>query len=492
VASSKEDSAIHTSRELQWATPDVLDSIAAGLYSTEPPLEPATKQTEQDVAYIHHTSGTSSGLPKPIPQTHRAAIGVLPSLDGHNEAAFTTTPLYHGGVADCFRAWTSKAMIWLYPATELPITSVNIQKCLSHAANCRKSSQWIPEIKYFSSVPYVLQMLDSEDALSWLRKMDIVGVGGAALPPTTGDSLVKEGVNLISRFGSAECGFTLSSHRHYATDKEWQYLRSPSNSNLLKFEHHDDSSLAELIIQDGWPHMAKKNRPDGSFTTSDLFEGHDKIANAWKYHSRSDSQITLITGKKFDPAPLEDTLRDSSPMIQDVLIFGNEKQFPGVLVFPTEKKAPSDLEDFANKVWDLLQSMNKEGQEHTRISQSMIVVMQPPDPPLHKSSKGTIMRGVVEKRFKEHIEGAYGGGPESNSEESLLPEANVQKELRRIVDGVVGGDANLEPHADFYLSGVDSVKATRIRALIQMVSRPLALRMIADFWLRTENFSLRD
>ncbi|EHL01577.1 hypothetical protein M7I_2462 [Glarea lozoyensis 74030] len=36
-------------------------------------------------------------------------------------------------------------------------------------------------------------MLDSEEALSWLRKMDIVGVGGAALPPTTGDMLVMEG-----------------------------------------------------------------------------------------------------------------------------------------------------------------------------------------------------------------------------------------------------------------------------------------------------------
>ena len=71
--------------------------------------------SEKSVAYIHHTSGTSSGLPKPIPQTHRAAVGVLPHIPSSSmKATFTTTPLYHGGIADLFRAWTSDALIWLF------------------------------------------------------------------------------------------------------------------------------------------------------------------------------------------------------------------------------------------------------------------------------------------------------------------------------------------------------------------------------------------
>ncbi len=49
-------------------------------------------------------------------------------------------------------------------------------------------------------------------------------------------------------------------------------------------------------------YKAKKNRPDGSFATADLFAPHPEIPHAWKYHSRADSQLTLITGKKFDPA----------------------------------------------------------------------------------------------------------------------------------------------------------------------------------------------
>jgi len=83
--------------------------------------------------------------------------------------------------------------------------------------------------------------------------MDIAGVGGAALPAEAGDELVLNGVNLISRFGSAECGFLMSSHRDYENDKEWAYLRSGPGMEKIKFEEQDDG-LVELIVLDGWPH----------------------------------------------------------------------------------------------------------------------------------------------------------------------------------------------------------------------------------------------
>ncbi|TKA76412.1 hypothetical protein B0A49_05399, partial [Cryomyces minteri] len=145
---------------------------------------------ETSVAYLHHTSGTSTGLPKPIPQTHRAAIGVLPGFpDGHERACFTTTPLYHGGIADLFRAWTSGAMIWLFPGREIPITASNIIRCLDVAANDIELRD-TPPVKYFSSVPYVLQMMEADEkGLRYLTGMDIVGVGGAALPAEVGDRL---------------------------------------------------------------------------------------------------------------------------------------------------------------------------------------------------------------------------------------------------------------------------------------------------------------
>ena len=49
--------------------------------------------------------------------------------------------------------------------------------------------------------------------------MDIVGAGGAALPAEVGDRLVRRGINLSSRLGSAECGFLLSSYHDFIVDR---------------------------------------------------------------------------------------------------------------------------------------------------------------------------------------------------------------------------------------------------------------------------------
>jgi acyl-CoA synthetase (AMP-forming)/AMP-acid ligase II len=213
---------------------------------------------EPSIAYLHHTSGTSSGLPKPIPQSHRAAIGVLPHLPKIPAiASFTTTPLYHGGIADLFRCWTSNALIWLFPGKDVPITARNVCSCLD-VAKTYAATEGLPKVKYFSSVPYVLQMMEADDkGLQLLQGMDIVGVGGAALPAEVGDRLVKHRVNLISRFGSAECGFILSSYRNFVADNDWQYLRNYNPPKLVEFEKRE-GDLAELVIKPGWPHMVSR------------------------------------------------------------------------------------------------------------------------------------------------------------------------------------------------------------------------------------------
>ncbi|KJX95855.1 acetyl-CoA synthetase-like protein [Zymoseptoria brevis] len=427
--------------------------------------------SSNDTAYLHHTSGTSTGLPKPIPQSHNAGCGVQPRLNGIDAATFTTTPLYHGGVADLFRAWTSGAMMWLFPGDKLPITAKNVSRCLEVAASAlrseEKEGEKVPKVKYFSSVPYVLQgMADHPLGLSQLQTMSIVGVGGAALPAEVGDELVKQGVPLISRFGSAECGFLMSSHRPFATDTEWQYLRPGSRgSKYLRFEPREEDGLCELIILPGWPHMAKTNREDGSFATSDLFERHESIPDAWRYHSRADSQLTLVTGKKFDPAPLEAGIAASSPLIGDVLIFGNGKPYPGMLVFRAEEARDMEEGEFERDVWKVVEKFNREGQSHTRISRGMVVLLGREEKGLEKSSKGTVIRRVAEERFEQLIERAYGKGEGTGGKE--VGDEDVLEEVRRIVEGVMGSETKdgekLTDTVDLFTYGADSVSCIQIR-----------------------------
>ena len=452
---------------------DIFDHLLGeDLSSAE--VKPAWPVSELDAAYLHHTSGTSTGLPKPIAQTHRAGVGVLPCLgNGKDRASFTTTPLYHGGPAECFRAWTSGALIWLFPGKGVPITAENVLRCLE-SARLATLKQHAPAIKYFGSVPYVLQMLATEsEGMKILRDMDIVGVGGAALPEDAGDELVKEGINLISRFGSSECGFLLSSHRDYATDTEWQYLRSGHGSDALSFEKRDDG-LAELVILPQWPHMAKRNREDGSFATADLFARHPTIPDAWKYHSRADSQLTLITGKKFDPAALESAIA-TSPLLSDVLIFGNGQQYPGALLFPSESATQIENSELLANIWPLVERLNAGGQGHTRLSKSMLVIMPADAPGLEKSSKGTVMRGQAEKRYQQQIEAAYAKGNLLDNDEleeqsePIITDDDVSQFVLQTIKNVTRKTDTIPEDVDLFSEGVDSVACMQIRAILQQV-----------------------
>lgn len=456
---------------LPWQTlqRDIVDLIRSDRCPKVMCHPPFSTPKSHTIAYIHHTSGTSSGLPKPIPQTHHAGIGVLPCLDGAESATFTTTPLFHGGIADCFRAWKSGALIWLFPGADIPVTAKNVMSCISATTGEASKVPDFPQVRYFSSVPYILQMLvEDKTSLIMLRGMALVGVGGAALPTDVGDLLVRKGVNLVSRFGSAECGFLLSSHRDYPEDKDWQYLRVPQYTSWLQFERQKDGSrLFELVVLKGWPHMAKSNRVDGSFATSDLFQPHKRIAGAWKYHSRSDSQITLVTGKKFDPAPLEDIICSKSSLITEVLVFGNGKQVPGALIFVQPFSHNMDDKEIMAQVWPAVSEANRNGQGHTRLPRDMLAIVR--DKHLEKSSKGTILRSVAEKTFATEIEKAYESDEFCNCENFF-----ENKDTREIVREIVASFVEAKEFGDqddFYQNGIDSGKCTAIRGLLQKVGQ---------------------
>lgn len=424
--------------------------------------------TPNDVAYLHHTSGTSTGLPKPIPQTHHAAVGVLPTFESCDKPTFTATPLYHGGVADCFRAWTSGALTWLFPGKEVPITTSNILSSLSCAQRYAHASK-TSSARYFSSVPYVLQMVAADKAgLKSLQSMELVGVGGAALPLAVGSDLVEKGVNLVSRFGSAECGFLMSSHRDYAVDKDWQYLRS-RNSKLLTFVNQENR-LSELVIRPTWPHMAKRNLEDGSFATADLFEPHPILSGAWRYHSRADSQLTLTTGKKFDPAPLENAIA-ASPLLDDVLIFGDGKQHPGALLFRSNLSNDASDVELLLKIWPLVENLNTEGQTHTRLSKSMLVIMPTGTPGLDKSSKGTILRGQAEKKHQSEIDRAYHGGSDDEANGNLphVADRDVAFTILEMFKDIMSTINTIPEDADLFSLGVDSIACMQIKASIERV-----------------------
>jgi acyl-CoA synthetase (AMP-forming)/AMP-acid ligase II len=142
-----------------------------------------------NLAWIIHSSG-STGLPKPIYQTHAAALRNY--SNNFSMRGFITLPLYHAhGISSVFRAIHSKKQIHIYSASS-PLTGPNLLDTMrTH------------QFEIFYGVPYALKLLsEMEKGLNVLSKLKLVMFGGSSCPDVLGDKLVHNGVKLISHYGT--------------------------------------------------------------------------------------------------------------------------------------------------------------------------------------------------------------------------------------------------------------------------------------------------
>lgn len=215
---------------------------------------------------------------------------------------------------------------------------------------------------------------------------------------------------------------------------------------------------------------------------------HPTIPRAFKCIARSDSTIVLTNGKKFDPMPIEDELKKLE-IIEEAIVFGQNKEFPGVLLFPSHTYALHP--GAADKVRNVLEMVNLKLPSYGRIAPEMVVLID------HgrawpTSSKGTALRNAAERVFSGEIEQArrrYDGMDNSSSSSSVrkLGTENGQQ-LQELVAGmvqqVVGRQLALEE--DFFMAGVDSIMATTIRRMIsKAVDVKIALPTNVVFEQRT-------
>ncbi|KAG2119614.1 uncharacterized protein F5147DRAFT_795582 [Suillus discolor] len=287
---------------------DVFGSAARSLHPEKTRWDPALKWEDEYLlpVTVIHSSG-STGFPKPITATNKAAVGN--SLMNFGLASLTTLPLYHAhGHANLYRAICATKPLYLFPTGSMPLTSTNVIKLLKQA----------PDVEALFGVPLALKLLaETTEGLQVLKSLKLVMFGGSPCPDELGDFLaimvlVERNLTFgIPLFNAAETGQLMTSFRDFETDKGWNWTRAKG------------------------PHVMS-NRPDGSYATKDLFIKHPTIPDAYKFMGRIDDTLVMVlTGEKTNPVPMELTLR-SSPYIADAIIFGAGRIQIGALILPTE------------------------------------------------------------------------------------------------------------------------------------------------------------
>lgn len=168
--------------------------LSGDVYTRRPSSARFARQTElvdeeNCISFIVHSSG-STGLPKPIFQTHRACLSNYAL--GSGMRAFVTLPLFHNhGLATTFRGIVSGKRTVLYNAN-LPLTNGHLVGALRAA-----------EAESFHCVPYALKVLaETEDGVEALRRCRLVLFGGSSCPDELGDMLVERGVYIVGHYGA--------------------------------------------------------------------------------------------------------------------------------------------------------------------------------------------------------------------------------------------------------------------------------------------------
>lgn len=148
-------------------------------------------QETQKTLWIIHSSG-STGLPKPVGTSHRAALNTAKLISEHNMAAMITLPLYHAyGVITMAGALACGKKIAMFNAN-IPITGPSMIEAMN-ATN----------LDIFYGVPYALKLLvETPGGTEVLARHKRVVFGGSSCPEELGDSMVASGVNLCSFYGT--------------------------------------------------------------------------------------------------------------------------------------------------------------------------------------------------------------------------------------------------------------------------------------------------
>ncbi|KAL1937899.1 hypothetical protein VTO73DRAFT_12792 [Trametes versicolor] len=408
---------------LSMIKPDEWLSLPAGV---EP--FPIVAVADTDLAVILHSSGTTA-FPKPIPITRRGLVNLsnIPcygevDLAGKRIAAHTNPICHAMGLATMLWPLSSGCTFALYPP-EYPPRIPTPADFLTEWVACKSNI-------VFCIPAFIEAWAQNARNLPTLQALDCIVFSGAPINKAIGDNLAKAGVTLHPFWGSTEVGpATMFIPRDPPPIDEWEYFKF-SHHITFKLEPREGlQGIVEPIMIPTdvcFPQVTNAER-DGQrvFAVGDLLEPHPTDKNRWKVFGRVDDQIALSTGEKINPVPFEGTVAHD-PLIASVLVFGNMRIDPGLLVEPAAGNSvpPGDaqkLQEYKDLIWPVIEKANAQVPELTRIKRNMIVVTSA-EKPLEHTPKGTARRGVCLKLYEAEIDALYAAAADADAELRAFPD----------------------------------------------------------------------
>ncbi|KAJ7036755.1 acetyl-CoA synthetase-like protein [Mycena alexandri] len=375
--------------------------------NSRPTLPHLPEVKEDDMGMIFHTSGTTSGRPKPIPETHRWLKGQQTHWKGVTQGYFSEgQDVYNqlGSFAHLGSATLiSHLSVWGQCAVQTSRADFDVEELLALVRDAGLNrvflyAPWLSRlIKFAKADPVVLDTL---------RNMRQIIYTGASINPDDEAWMVAMGLPVTLLYATTEACLCLISHLSEKEHLPAMRIIPSVDCEFIPTTQHIDSSeltegkagseetqLYELFIpahSRNCPHPSVRNRPPEGHVTGDLFE-------------------EVTPGRYVFRASIEDNvLSVCSRLVQNCTVVGHNK--PHIVLFVEPVVQPISEADVAALRAEILQLTAPFRERlfvHERIAAAEHIVVVPSGSLSRTKEKGNIRRKAVEDEFAEVLKSIY-------------------------------------------------------------------------------------
>ncbi|KAJ7052216.1 putative aminoadipate reductase [Mycena amicta] len=433
---------------------------------------PTAKTPLDEVAFYLHSSG-STGLPKPIPLSHRSlitvagqdifaelahlaprlAVGALPSFHAMGILTQFMSPIFVGLTA-CISAPVSTGE-YRVPGNATP-------------ENALETARKVGADGILVVPAFLLEWARREEDVEYLKSLNLVAFSGGPLATPVGDYLAGQGVNLAPIYGGTEFGAGNKFRPREAAASEWKWMQFGDRVSV-RWVPIGDGTFECQYLTVPTHQLAVENLPDvKGYATKDLFERHPTKPYLYHIVGRLDDVLIMANGEKTVPGPMEEIL-NASPYISDAVMFGRERNQVGVLIEPASSVDPRDdkqLSDFRNLVWSVVEQANAIAPAFAKLYKEMILVTHP-DRPMGRTPKGTVIKKATIALYDGEITALYDTIEASgNAASDVAPPASwtaIDLGPWLLTHAGLLSGKEITPATDLFDQGFDSLNATFLR-----------------------------
>ncbi|KAF0407949.1 acetyl-CoA synthetase-like protein [Gigaspora margarita] len=438
-------------------------------------LVPVLKQDDdpyEKIIAIFHSSGSTS-FPKLVPLTNRYFLFVKQS-DKVDDIVLTTGPLFH------IFGMTVLASTIFYPGTVyvFPIVSGSIPLVneILYSLDQSKSN-----VLY--TLPATIEQIykNNPEEIKALLKLSSLYYAGAALSPQIGEKLVQSGVNLKSVYASTETGILMETSKNSSSPNiPWNAMKLTIPESSIRWIERNDflDGAKELVVKKGTPTLSniKGNTENDDYRVGDLFIETPKGSGFYIILGRADDTIVHSTGEKTNPLPIEDTIR-LNQFVKQVVVVGFNRPFNCLLIeLDYENIKITPFLNVTKSIFDSIHQANNDCPSHSRIFDEMVYILPLEGKTLSRTLKNNVQRKKVEIEFKEEIEMLYDNFVNAKIvtnnkffSNNQWNEDSVKSIILDSLKSAIGDSFSLtdDGETSFFFIGLDSLSATKLRAILQ-------------------------